>query len=547
MSWLRILAGILLPFLYFFGVNCNSPGDEQRPKPSMEMNKKVLIIGIDGCRPDGIKASVTPNIDELVANSTYSFEAQCLFTTSSGPGWTSMLSGVWEDKHNVTDNSYNGSNLAGYPHFFKRVEGANPNHRTVSIVEWNPINDYMASLHADVVINANSDNDVKNAVANELTNNDPTVLFAQLSNVDYAGHGTGFTPNNPNYIKAIEEVDAQIGTMISALKNRSTYSQENWLILLSTDHGGLGTSHGGPSDEERTIFVVASGETIPNKEILAETKEVTIPPAYNCLESDVELWLEDAFIQVPHHSNLNFGDSQDFSVECRIRGTIPGDVGIVGKKDWATGLNPGYVFSFKPNTRKFKVNIGDGSNRVDVETEEITDNNWHMVSATFDRDGLLKVFIDGILKASVSLASIGNINTNLPFTIGADGKLNWRYQGYIAEVRLFNGLLEDTDIDDWKCKILDNTHPKYNNILGHWKLDDAGNDILDSSGNGYHGTLTNGIWKDAKSSTIEIVKNFESTPRTVDVAVTALNHLCIDLEPEWDLDGRSLIERNCEK
>ncbi|MBJ6368937.1 alkaline phosphatase family protein [Snuella sedimenti] len=541
---------VLISSFCLMVVGCSGSTNSEEvtdPNPEPEAIKnKVLIIGIDGCRPDALMVANTPNVDALISNATYSLDARCLFTTSSGPGWTSMLSGVWQDKHNVTNNSYSSPNFAGYPHFFKHVEQDDPDNRTVSIVQWNPINDYMASLQADVVINADTDDDVKNAVANELTNNDPTVLFVQLSNVDFAGHSTGFAPDNPNYINAIEVVDTQIGSIISALKKRKTYSEENWLVLLSTDHGGLGTSHGGPSDEERTIFVIASGDEIPNKKIEATTEQIVIPPANNCLNSNTELWFENAYAQVSHNSDFNFGSDKDFTLECRIRSAVAGDVQIIGKKNWSSGLNKGFVFSFSPSNSNFKVNVGDGANRVDVNAGEITDNEWHTVSTTFDRDGLLKVYVDGELKGSASMSSIGDIDNNLPFTIGADGNLNWKYKGYVAEVRLFDVLLDASDIDEWKCKVLDNTHLKYTNVLAHWKLTEgAGTDILDSAPNGHNGTLVNAVWKDATVSTVEIMKNYDNTPRTVDVAVTALNHLCIDIDSSWNLEGNSIIDTSC--
>lgn len=526
-------------------INCDSSNSATK-KPSNKIVNKVLVIGIDGCRPDGITTADTPNLDALMANATYSLDARCLYTTSSGPGWTSMLSGVWQNKHGVADNSYNGAQFSDYPHFFKYIEDADPENRTVSIVQWNPINDNMASLVADVVINADTDDIVKTEVVEELQYNNPTALFVQLSNVDFAGHGSGFSPQNTNYITAIETIDVQIGEMLDALKSRKTYDNENWLILLSTDHGGLGTSHGGASGEERTMFVIASGNSIPNKEIKKTISQETIPPANNCLNSQYELKFDKTVIQIPYQDNFNFGAHQDFSIECRIRSKSPQDVGIIAKKDWANGIKPGYVFSFKPNTNNFKVNVGDGTNRIDVETEEITDNKWHTVSATFDRDGFLKVYVDGIMKNSTSMATIGNINNNLPFTLGADSNLNYHYNGYISEVRMFNTILSDAEIDNWKCKVLDNSHPKYSNLLGHWKLTKGSGTTIDDSGpNINNGIVSNGKWKDATTSTLETVNNFDNTPRTVDVAITALNHLCIPIQSSWNLEGNSLIDTGC--
>ena len=34
-------------------------------------NKKVLFIGIDGCRSDALEAANTPNIDQLIENGLY--------------------------------------------------------------------------------------------------------------------------------------------------------------------------------------------------------------------------------------------------------------------------------------------------------------------------------------------------------------------------------------------------------------------------------------------------------------------------------------------
>ena len=163
---------------------------------------------------------------------------------------------------------------------------------------------------------------------------------------------------------------------------------------------------------------------------------------------------------------------------------------IIAKKDWDSGLLPGFVFSFKPGTKNFKVNVGDGSNRVDVEAGQITDNEWHTVSATFDRDGLLNVYVDGILKNSADMSSIGNIDNTFPFTIGADGNSAYNYNGYISEVRVFDGLLETETIDAWKCKVLDGTHPMVANLKGHWKLTEGtGTIITDASPTAANGIL----------------------------------------------------------
>ena len=50
--------------------------------------QKVLIIGIDGCRPDALEVANTPNLDMLIANGTFTYDAMNEDVTYSGPGWS---------------------------------------------------------------------------------------------------------------------------------------------------------------------------------------------------------------------------------------------------------------------------------------------------------------------------------------------------------------------------------------------------------------------------------------------------------------------------
>jgi hypothetical protein len=224
---------------------------DQLPTP------KVLIIGIDGCRPDALIAAQTPNLDSLIETGGFSELAQTEDITSSGPGWSSMLTGVWRDKHGVDDNSFAGSNFAQYPHFFTRIRGLAPHKFLASIVHWSPINTQILS-DEDFALTGLSDAQVAAQAAQLLSTGNPDVLFLHFDDVDGAGHGFGFSPAVPQYISTIETTDNHVGTVLSALRARPEYGAEDWMVIVSTDHGGLGTSHGGNTPEQRTIFFSAS-------------------------------------------------------------------------------------------------------------------------------------------------------------------------------------------------------------------------------------------------------------------------------------------------
>jgi arylsulfatase A-like enzyme len=74
------------------------------------------------------------------------------------------------------------------------------------------------------------------------------------------------------YLNAISHVDSHIGELLRAMKARPQFTDEDWLVLVCTDHGGRGNSHGGDSDAERKIWLIAQGKHL-NKEDLT-TKPV---------------------------------------------------------------------------------------------------------------------------------------------------------------------------------------------------------------------------------------------------------------------------------
>ena len=506
-----------------------------------QTTKKVLIIGIDGCRPDALTLALTPNIDSLAANGLYSVDALNDDITISGPGWSSILCGVKSDKHLVTGNNFSGNNYANYPTLFTYIEQHDPNLHTVSICEWDPINDDIIQDAVDFKINTSPSSDIGSMAESYLSVNDPDVMFLHFDAVDHAGHAHGFSPSVPQYISAIQDVDLYIGEVVEAVKNRSLYSQEDWLFLVTTDHGGVGTSHGGTSIEHRQIFMIASGDNILNSIVSKDSSYVT---TYNCLADTASLLFEgNNFVAIADAPNLNFGATQDFTVECRVRTSTGGDVSIVGNKDWDSGINKGFVFSFSLVNNEWKVNIGDGTNREDLNAGLIDDNQWHTLSASFDRDGYLKSYLDGLLIDSVNISTIGDINTNQGLFFGTDIDLDYDFIGAIQEVRLWNGVVEDQAIQDYSCNVVDNSHPNYTDLIGYWRLEEAsGTSAVDYSSSLNNGVISGATWFFADST---LVYDFTNTPRQMDIASTAFAHLCIPEDVNWDLDGNSLISENC--
>lgn len=242
----------------------------------VEKSNKVLIIGIDGCRPDALLAANTPNMDALWKNGAYSFKAQTDEISSSGPAWTAMLTGVWHDKHNVLNNDYTDPELEAYPHFFHRIREEKPGIVCYSIANWGPIHKILQEGDAAFAASESNDSRVASSVSDILKSKELDVMFVQLDEVDHAGHTHDYLPDSKRYLKAIERSDRQVGKMVDAIKKRQSYDDENWLIIISTDHGGSNFGHGKNIPEHTTIFYIAYGERAVQGEIKNEVGVVDV-------------------------------------------------------------------------------------------------------------------------------------------------------------------------------------------------------------------------------------------------------------------------------
>lgn len=221
---------------------------------------KVLIIGIDGCRPDALMAANAPNLKSLMQKGIFTLNAQADELTVSGPSWSSMLTGYTSAKHQVLGNDFENNLLSTYPHFFSYLP---KELKLVSIAHWFPINKYIAKPFADKTVFRFDQGVANRCVAYLDGRKSPDVIFLHFDAVDHAGHNTGFSPNNQDYLEAIERIDTYVGEVIAALDNRKKRKpEENWLVLSSTDHGGQGTGHGGGKDdpERRNIFIIAQND-----------------------------------------------------------------------------------------------------------------------------------------------------------------------------------------------------------------------------------------------------------------------------------------------
>ncbi len=217
--------------------------------PAHALTPKVLIVGIDGTRVDALAVARTPNLEALKSNGCYTVRALTHPVTHSAACWSSMFTGVWGDKHGVNDpnNSFTGNRFATYPSFFKHLELANGNLNTLCFARWAPLTNVVPD--ADVRLTFDTDAAITAETCRRLTNSNPDVFYTILLDVDSAGHSYGWGPTVPQYVQAIESADARVGQIMAALYARPSYTNEDWLVIILTDHG----EHDNPNPEKSRI------------------------------------------------------------------------------------------------------------------------------------------------------------------------------------------------------------------------------------------------------------------------------------------------------
>lgn len=250
--------------------------------PEGKTEKKAIVIGYDGCRADVLTQVQKENsaVGYLLEKGASKALTYCggvnypeinTQDTSTAPGWCSILTGQWADVHGVTANDIPKSmevktlmttltedGIIGSASFITKWAG----HFSIENATYLPEVQYCSDHALPVNFNKCDGNEgshkaVMTEIADEACSD---FLFVIYEHTDSEGHNYGFSINNPGYKEAFVESDACGYEAIKAIEARETYDTEDWLIIITSDHGGKGTGHGGESIQERMTFVVMNKE-----------------------------------------------------------------------------------------------------------------------------------------------------------------------------------------------------------------------------------------------------------------------------------------------
>ena len=221
----------------------------------------AILVVIDGCRPDGIQQAATPNIDTLIARGAYTFAAQSVVPSSTLPCHTSMFRGVTPERHGITTNTWVPM-VRPVPSIVETAHAMN--RKTAFIYNWEQLRDLAAPGSLDFsYFTANCEDPegdlaIARVAARHLTAEQPDFCFVYLGVVDIAGHRHGWM--STEYIQQIGIADRAIGILLRQLDAADLL--DRYFILVQSDHGGHGKTHGTDLPEDLTIPWIAAGPNI---------------------------------------------------------------------------------------------------------------------------------------------------------------------------------------------------------------------------------------------------------------------------------------------
>jgi len=221
-------------------------------------NKRCVLFSVDGMRPDGLVAADAPFLKQRMREGAYTLSSRTVMPSVTLPCHTSLFFGVEPERHGITTNTWTPQvrPVVGVVEALHRA-----GHRCSSFYNWEPLRDLAPpeTLTASFFLNNYEDDEgtgdveIANLAAERLRFGTADFAFVYLGYTDTAGHRYGWM-SDP-YLQAIANADRCIASVCRPL-------DDDWNIIVTSDHGGHGKSHGTDMPEDILTPIVMWGPSI---------------------------------------------------------------------------------------------------------------------------------------------------------------------------------------------------------------------------------------------------------------------------------------------
>ncbi|MDM8528006.1 alkaline phosphatase family protein [Anaerolineales bacterium HSG24] len=218
----------------------------------------VVIITIDGLRADALPEADTPILDTVRAHGAFHPQARAVVPSVTLVNHASILGGMAPENHGIMWNiNAPDLGLIRGPTLFSAAKAMS---MTTGMIYAKPKLEHIVLTDSVDILEHGGYHDIQittNAL-NQIEAGLPNVLFIHLPDVDSAGHLTGWM--SKMQLWTLEATDSYIGAIILALEQHDYLNRT--LVIITSDHGGVGRKHGADTPEETIIPWFALGPNI---------------------------------------------------------------------------------------------------------------------------------------------------------------------------------------------------------------------------------------------------------------------------------------------
>ncbi len=222
---------------------------------------RVVIVSFDGLRPDVALRAEMPALRSVMTRGSFTMYAMTTDVAITLPSHTSMLTGVPPEQHGIHYNSDPKPGqpkspawptLFGIAHRAGRTTALCAGKSKFSVLADSSVLDFrwLPARGSNA-----PDSTVAETAARWIRTKRPDVLFVHLPGLDGAGHASGW--GSPAQVRAATTVDHALARVLAALATAPT--DDSTLVIVSSDHGGEGRSHGGMRASSRFIPWIVAG------------------------------------------------------------------------------------------------------------------------------------------------------------------------------------------------------------------------------------------------------------------------------------------------
>jgi predicted AlkP superfamily pyrophosphatase or phosphodiesterase len=234
---------------------------------------KVLLISIDGMRPDGLKSCGNPYLEELEKICSYTYEGSSVFPSVTFPCHFSMTHSVSPQRHGILTNTFIPQ-VRPVKGIFEKVCDAGG--KCAIFYGWEPLRDIASpgclkfATYLNAYIEESGDTILTNECEKILSTYKPDFAFLYMVETDEkGGHDNGWMS---------DEYKRRISIAIDNVKRMITKFGDEYSVIIMADHGGHDRSHGSNLPEDMTIPFFFYGKDFEKSKILNNVTLLDIAP-----------------------------------------------------------------------------------------------------------------------------------------------------------------------------------------------------------------------------------------------------------------------------